>query len=1067
MEIESAKKESSFMNRKSKLVCFIIMTLFIFISYKESQAKTDDVIYFKDKNLEKALCEAYGCEKPITKEKAHELSKLRDYISINDGNISDLEGLQYFDGLSRIYLYGNRLSNLKPLSKLTNLTVINISNNSIKGRDFETILNNMGKISKLEDFTCTNNEIEDISFLKKIGNISNYTSLDLSNNKINDISLLKDSKNLYSLDLNNNRIKDITSLVNLMNASLEYLFLYDNCIIDMKPIKSLFDDIFSGSCGLVDMDRYDFYKNPVDIIFKNKAIQFPYITVYYQLQGYAEAITLIEALGGSADYNKETGVLTFIFHENEYVMSDFSNFYTLNGTKKYFRYEMRRMQYDLAYVSVKELSDIIGLNCKVLKDRKLNTGDGSYQIIPEVLEISEYELSDHTGDFRYKITDGLVSIIKYFGTDSNVIVPSQINELPVTSIADGAFSDDKNLVSVEIPGTVTNIGTRWGEEGAFSNCDNLVSVILNEGKEDASIGSNAFINCKKLSSIRIPENYKIIYNNAFRNCTSLKSVMISEGVERIGAGAFANNTSLSAVLIPSSMKAIGFEYDEYNTIDPYYINTTGAFAYCSSLAQVDIIEGKTESFIGVNTFYECTSLESIRIPGNYKAIYMNAFTNCTNLRKIIYEKSKLQDYAYQIIDDNAFKGCSSIEEVSLTESLRIIGNEAFMYCTNLVDIIIPEGVTDIGIGAFINNTALSSIVIPSTVIIIGQSDKGFYTGSTFEGCTNLTNVLLKEGKQKSIIGDSTFKGCAKLEKIIIPGNYISIGEEAFADCTALKTVIYKNNFSSKIKQEILIYAFKGCDSLISVSLPSTLTLLDDFVFEDCTKLKIVTIPTGVNNLKIKSFVFKNCNSLNSVYIGKNASCEIYAFSYCNPQAIIYTYSKTVKKVAEDEGLKVYEPASEEKITDNSEQEEPKSDKPKGTNNEASNTIQYNGYYYNFDETEKMVNLIKFFSDGKVIEVSIGLEDVREFTDINLRKKLFYYTEQWFNYDYNASFGEYKINNGKVYFTIQCYGFDGFNSDIMYGEVEYSGLIMESGLELDIFSHINGYREVVVYAFLQI
>src|SRR5579862_6880154 len=69
-------------------------------------------------------------------------------------------------------------------------------------------------------------------------------------------------------------------------------------------------------------------------------------------------------------------------------------------------------------------------------------------------------------------SDGVsLTITQYTGPGGNVIIPSQIDGLPVTAIGDGAFGELSTLTNVTIPGTVTTIGdnenTGIADPGAF------------------------------------------------------------------------------------------------------------------------------------------------------------------------------------------------------------------------------------------------------------------------------------------------------------------------------------------------------------------------------------------------------------------------------------------------------------------------------------------------------------------------------------------------------------------------------------------------------------------------
>lgn len=375
------------MRLKSKKISVVLLLLFVLAVSNTVIAKTNDMIKFKDNNLQKALSKYYELDSDIiTKEKASELTKKDDLLVLENANIFDLEGLQYFINMITLYIGGNNLQNLKPLSMLNKLGMLDITDNAIKGIKLEKALSEMGKIENLDKLILENNQITNVDFLKKVGNMKNYTHLDLSNNRIRDISILKNATNLTSLDLSDNRIADVTPLKDLKNLKY-WLSLQDNCIIDYKPIKHILDKIYEDEV----ISRYDYYINPVDVGINGKTIEFPYLTVYYKYQPYVEAIPLLKALGGSAKYNKKSGTLTCTYGENVLVMKDFSKSYTLNGVKKSMKYPMRRMQYDLAYVPVKDICKALGLSFSVTKNRKFFENEDEFINAPKYIEIIKPE----------------------------------------------------------------------------------------------------------------------------------------------------------------------------------------------------------------------------------------------------------------------------------------------------------------------------------------------------------------------------------------------------------------------------------------------------------------------------------------------------------------------------------------------------------------------------------------------------------------------------------------------------------------------------------------------------
>jgi BspA type Leucine rich repeat region (6 copies) len=71
----------------------------------------------------------------------------------------------------------------------------------------------------------------------------------------------------------------------------------------------------------------------------------------------------------------------------------------------------------------------------------------------------------------YVTNNGAITITKFTGPGGDVVIPSTINDLPVTGIGDAAFYESLNLASVTIPESVTNIGSQ-----AFYSCLTLTSV---------------------------------------------------------------------------------------------------------------------------------------------------------------------------------------------------------------------------------------------------------------------------------------------------------------------------------------------------------------------------------------------------------------------------------------------------------------------------------------------------------------------------------------------------------------------------------------------------------------
>ena len=200
--------------------------------------------------------------------------------------------------------------------------------------------------------------------------------------------------------------------------------------------------------------------------------------------------------------------------------------------------------------------------------------------------------------------------------DTEVVIPSEYEGLPVVGIGDSAFRWCTDLTSIVIPDGVTSIG-----DSAFIWCNGLTSIVIPGGV--TSIGVNVFENCQSLTSITVePENS--VYHSA-GNCIietatntlvlGCKTSVIPENVTSIGDSAFASHY-LTSIVIPDSVTSIG----------PY------AFRGCIFLTSVTIPDGVTS--IGDNAFSFCQGLTSIVIPDSVTSIGTVAFEYCKSLTSI-------------------------------------------------------------------------------------------------------------------------------------------------------------------------------------------------------------------------------------------------------------------------------------------------------------------------------------------------------------------------------------------------------------------------------------------------
>lgn len=236
----------------------------------------------------------------------------------------------------------------------------------------------------------------------------------------------------------------------------------------------------------------------------------------------------------------------------------------------------------------------------------------------------------------------------YTGEPVNVVIPSEYNSKPVTSIGGYAFFSCSSLTSIEIPDSVTSIGY-----GAFEECGSLTSVVI--GNSVTSIGERAFIYCGSLTSIDIPDSVTSIGDSAFYFCGSLTSVEISDSVTSIGYYAFYGCDSLTSVVIPDSVTSIG----------------SCAFENCSSLTNITLL-AKTPATVSSEVFLNISTEAKFYCLSSAIDSYKTATNWNTYADKFVADDMRLYFTMNSRAQKNYFASKEWVNEQNFGTAIQII-----------------------------------------------------------------------------------------------------------------------------------------------------------------------------------------------------------------------------------------------------------------------------------------------------------------------------------------------------------------------------------------------------------
>ena len=265
------------------------------------------------------------------------------------------------------------------------------------------------------------------------------------------------------------------------------------------------------------------------------------------------------------------------------------------------------------------------------------------------------------------------------------------------------------------------------------------------------------------------------------------------------------------------------------------------------------------------------------------------------------------------LGNSVFKGCSVLTSVTIPSSVTVIGWNAFEGCSGLTSLIIPSSVTSIGRSAFSGCSGLTSLIIPSSVTSIGSY--------VFENCSGLTSITIPSSVTE--IGGAAFKGCSSLTNL-----YYKIDDE-------IETYLRYGHLYINVKCGIEYYL--NDKKITSVAIPSTITKLGEYAFQNCRDLTSVYV----------SWQFPI--STGSAFYGVDISkCTLYV-----PQGTEQDY--WLADVWGDFGNIVeYDPTGIDRVT---------------TSNDTKELSRYSVNGQRLSAPAKGLNIVKY-SDGSVKKVAV-------------------------------------------------------------------------------------------------
>jgi hypothetical protein len=340
--------------------------------------------------------------------------------------------------------------------------------------------------------------------------------------------------------------------------------------------------------------------------------------------------------------------------------------------------------------------------------------------------INPTEAMEELRDFDYWVDESdsspTVTIVRYSGESHmvTVTIPASIEGIPVTAIGESAFMNCKGMANVILPEGIRSIG-----DYAFYGCISLGGINLPEGL--CSIGSEAFSGCASIKDFRFPESITSIGDFTFAHCMNIKSITLTKGIAHIGDNAFIDCHSLTEIIV-----------DKEN---PVYASDKGVL-------------------------FDKNMTTLLRYPQRVKGDYIVPDTVIA-------------------IEDDAFSGYDDLTCITLPQNTVFINTSNFSDHGQLTDIIVNENNLELSSidGVLFNKGGNKLLRYPQgrkNEVYVAPEETTIINDGAFSGCQWLTNITLPMSLQ--YIGKSAFKDCPRLEGVRL-SRKMKVGYKAFEGFT--------------------------------------------------------------------------------------------------------------------------------------------------------------------------------------------------------------------------------------------------------------------------------------------
>lgn len=491
---------------------------------------------------------------------------------------------------------------------------------------------------------------------------------------------------------------------------------------------------------------------------------------------------------------------------------------------------------------------------------------------------------------------------------TSIVLPEGLLEIKAN-----AFSGQRKLTSLVIPGTVKSVKTKFAQMSGISELTFPASVkemvTIESGRiQKLTIEGSPTITAGSRDYITGSVTNNIVY--FIDNDTSYKNVEIT----------------LTSAVPPTLPEVTRIQYKAYSGRTTVHVPEGCSDAYnAAGWNQAEVlVEGTDHADVDGIRYYH----DSHRAIGYDVVSELNGPLNIPQTVQIGGKTYPVEVLAVRMFEGEGESLIKNITAITLNEGLTEIGEMGFFNCSKIKELELPASLTTMGSNAFWNigikvvchsaapltlpkSTTYSyqfkkcTVIVPvgSVAAYVAATDKGWdesNTYLTFAGLADgveyrandteawvtgvaddtvvadIKDYLSIDGSQMPVTRiDVAFSGKTQLQKVTVPAAVKALPENMFRDCTSLNAVTFA---SGSQLQTIGKWAFMST-AVAAIEIPEGVTELPDGVFKNCLSLTEITLPS--NLVSVGGGCFYNCKALTTVNVcADNLTIADRAFYSC-------------------------------------------------------------------------------------------------------------------------------------------------------------------------------------------